>query len=73
MFRFFDSSRFKRFREQGLVLVFSFLRPLINHHSQTTMQRHRMIYSALSEEFAQGLHALSLKTKTEREFESVQI
>ncbi len=31
------------------------------------MQRHRMIYSTLSEEFAQGLHALSLKTKTEAE------
>ena len=39
------------------------------------MQRHRMIYSALSKEFAQGLHALSLKTKTERELEieSVQV
>lgn len=52
--------------------LFSFLRPSINRHSQTTMQRHRMIYSALSEEFAQGLHALSLKTKTEKEIESVQ-
>ncbi|EUC54816.1 BolA domain protein [Rhizoctonia solani AG-3 Rhs1AP] len=31
---------------------------------KTTMQRHRMIYSALSEELAQGLHALSLQTKT---------
>jgi len=30
-------------------------------------QRHRMIYSALSEEFATGLHALSLKTRTEDE------
>ena len=29
-----------------------------------------MIYSALSEEFAQGLHALSLKTKTEAEIKS---
>ncbi|KAF8973148.1 bola-like protein-domain-containing protein [Flammula alnicola] len=35
--------------------------------NKSTMQRHRMIYSALSEEFAQGLHALSLKTKTEVE------
>ena len=26
-----------------------------------------MIYAALSEEFSQGLHALSLKTKTEAE------
>jgi len=41
--------------------------------NKTTMQRHRMIYSALSEEFNQGLHALSLKTKTEREIESSQI
>jgi len=41
--------------------------------NKTTMQRHRMIYSALSEEFAEGLHALSLKTKTEREIESVQV
>ncbi|CUA74840.1 hypothetical protein RSOLAG22IIIB_05736 [Rhizoctonia solani] len=31
---------------------------------KTTMQRHRMIYSALSEELAQGVHALSLQTKT---------
>ncbi|KAG9092020.1 hypothetical protein FS749_016067 [Ceratobasidium sp. UAMH 11750] len=31
---------------------------------KSTMQRHRMIYGALSEEFAQGLHALSLQTKT---------
>ncbi|KAF8236598.1 bola-like protein [Tricholoma matsutake] len=30
-------------------------------------QRHRMIYSALSEEFSAGLHALSLKAKTEDE------
>ncbi|RDB25184.1 SufE-like protein 1, chloroplastic/mitochondrial [Hypsizygus marmoreus] len=34
---------------------------------KSTMQRHRLIYSALSEEFSQGLHALSLKTKTEDE------
>jgi stress-induced morphogen len=31
------------------------------------MQRHRMIYGALSEELGAGLHALSLKTKTEEE------
>ncbi|KIM45272.1 hypothetical protein M413DRAFT_65985 [Hebeloma cylindrosporum] len=35
--------------------------------SKSTMQRHRMVYSALSDEFAQGLHALTLKTKTEKE------
>ncbi|OCH95174.1 bola-like protein [Obba rivulosa] len=34
---------------------------------KTTMQRHRMIYAALSDELAQGLHALSLKTKTPEE------
>lgn len=34
---------------------------------KNTMQRHRMIYSALSEEFEKGLHALSLNTKTEEE------
>ncbi|KAF8895681.1 bola-like protein [Gymnopilus junonius] len=35
--------------------------------NKSSMQRHRIIYSALSEEFSQGLHALSLKTKTESE------
>ncbi|KAI0320908.1 bola-like protein [Amylostereum chailletii] len=34
---------------------------------KSTMQRHRMIYSALSEEFQNGLHALSLTTKTQEE------
>jgi len=34
---------------------------------KNTMLRHRIIYSALSEELANGLHALSLKTKTEAE------
>jgi len=37
--------------------------------NKTTIQRHRMIYNALSEPFAQGLHALSLITKTEAEVE----
>ncbi|KAI0051834.1 bola-like protein [Auriscalpium vulgare] len=31
---------------------------------KTTMQRHRMIYAALSEELQGGLHALSISTKT---------
>ncbi len=31
------------------------------------MQRHRMIYAALSEEIKKGLHALSLNTKTAAE------
>ncbi|KZT43631.1 bola-like protein [Sistotremastrum suecicum HHB10207 ss-3] len=34
---------------------------------KSSMQRHRMIYAALSDELAQGLHALSLKTKTPEE------
>ncbi|EPQ57546.1 bola-like protein [Gloeophyllum trabeum ATCC 11539] len=37
---------------------------------KNTLQRHRMIHSALSDEFAQGLHALSLKTKTPEEARS---
>jgi len=39
---------------------------------KSTMQRHRMIYGALSEELAAGLHALSLKTKTEAEVQKSQ-
>uniref|UniRef100_A0A0W0F0G3 Bola-like protein n=1 Tax=Moniliophthora roreri TaxID=221103 RepID=A0A0W0F0G3_MONRR len=31
---------------------------------KTTIQRHRMIYDILAEELQQGLHSLSLKTKT---------
>lgn len=34
---------------------------------KNTMQRHRMIYGALSEEFSEGLHALTLQTKTPQE------
>ncbi|TFK44417.1 bola protein [Crucibulum laeve] len=41
-------------------------------NGKTTMQRHRIIYSALSEELSQGLHALSLKTKTEAEIAAEQ-
>ena len=36
---------------------------------KTTVQRHRMIYAALSDELAAGLHALSLTTKTPAEVE----
>ncbi|KII92903.1 hypothetical protein PLICRDRAFT_155806 [Plicaturopsis crispa FD-325 SS-3] len=39
---------------------------------KSTMQRHRMIYSTLSKELAQGLHALSLKTKTPEEFKKAE-
>ncbi|KAF9820391.1 hypothetical protein IEO21_01400 [Rhodonia placenta] len=39
---------------------------------KTTMQRHRMIYSALSDEMAAGLHALSLKTKTSEEMRKAE-
>ncbi|TFK68669.1 bola-like protein [Pluteus cervinus] len=40
---------------------------------KTTMQRHRMIYAALSDEFAQGLHALSLKTRTTAEAQKPEL
>ncbi|ETW80829.1 hypothetical protein HETIRDRAFT_319518 [Heterobasidion irregulare TC 32-1] len=36
-------------------------------HGKSSMQRHRMIYAALSDEFQNGLHALSLHTKTPQE------
>lgn len=36
---------------------------------QTTMQRHRLIYGALSDELGAGVHALSLHTKTPAEIE----
>ncbi|KAG2119568.1 bola-like protein [Suillus discolor] len=39
---------------------------------KNTVQRHRLIYSALSEEFSQGLHALSLNTKTSEEAQRCQ-
>ncbi|KAL0087151.1 hypothetical protein F4703DRAFT_1736264 [Phycomyces blakesleeanus] len=39
------------------------------HFRRSMMQRHRMIYKLLGEEFGQGLHALSLKTKTMAELE----
>ncbi|EJD03126.1 bola-like protein [Fomitiporia mediterranea MF3/22] len=34
---------------------------------KTLMQRHRMIYGALADELREGLHALSLVTKTPEE------
>ncbi|KAG0217854.1 hypothetical protein BGX33_009426 [Mortierella sp. NVP41] len=34
---------------------------------KSTMQRHRLIYGALSKDFEAGLHALSLNTKTSAE------
>ncbi|KAK9766579.1 BolA domain UV induced protein Uvi31 [Basidiobolus ranarum] len=37
---------------------------------KSLMQRHRMIYSLLNEEFAQGLHALALRTKTPQEVQA---
>jgi stress-induced morphogen len=36
------------------------------------LERHRMINEALAQEFAQGLHALSLKTKTPEEIANTQ-
>ncbi|KAH7929886.1 bola-like protein [Leucogyrophana mollusca] len=34
---------------------------------KNTVQRHRMVYAALSDELSQGLHALSLSTRTSDE------
>jgi stress-induced morphogen len=34
---------------------------------KTLVQRHRLVYQALSEELEAGLHALALKTKTPAE------
>ena len=39
----------------------------VRRFRKTTMQRHRMIYAALSEELKNALHALSLNTKTHAE------
>ncbi|KAJ8077224.1 BolA domain UV induced protein Uvi31 [Marasmius tenuissimus] len=36
---------------------------------KTTIQRHRMIYDVLTEELQQGLHSLSLKTRTPAEIQ----
>ncbi|TRM69451.1 bola-like protein-domain-containing protein [Schizophyllum amplum] len=36
---------------------------------KSTIQRHRMIHGALAEELAQGLHSISLNTKTSEEAE----
>ncbi|KAG0051851.1 hypothetical protein BGZ83_003252 [Gryganskiella cystojenkinii] len=38
---------------------------------KSTMQRHRLIYGALSNDFEAGLHALSLNTKTPAEIAKV--
>ncbi|KZO96556.1 bola-like protein [Calocera viscosa TUFC12733] len=38
---------------------------------KNTMARHRMIYAALSEEMQEGLHALSLTTRTPKEMEKL--
>ena len=37
--------------------------------SKTRVARHRLVNGALEEEFARGLHALSLKLETEEEAE----
>ncbi|KAG2078891.1 bola-like protein [Suillus decipiens] len=57
---------------KGKVRVLSNLGCIWFISSQNTVQRHRLIYSALSEEFSQGLHALSLNTKTSEEAQRYQ-
>ncbi len=54
-------------RRIQLELALNKLPYLAATHVQSTIQRHRMIHAALADEFAQGLHALSLKTKTAEE------
>ncbi|KAI8341692.1 bola-like protein-domain-containing protein [Chlamydoabsidia padenii] len=39
---------------------------------KTLMQRHRMIYGLLGDELQQGLHALTLKTKTQSELDNIK-
>jgi BolA protein len=57
---------------KGKVRVLSNIGCICFIPSQNTVQRHRLIYSALSEEFSQGLHALSLNTKTLEEAQRYQ-
>ncbi|KAI9488771.1 bola-like protein-domain-containing protein [Zychaea mexicana] len=40
-----------------------------NFAGKTMMQRHRLVYGLLNEELQNGIHALSLKTKTKEEME----
>jgi hypothetical protein len=68
IFRFFVS-RFSNAFENKIEFFHSpFHQPSVNRHPQTTMHRYRVII-----QLHQKLHALSLKTKTEREIESVQV
>jgi BolA protein len=58
------SDAFKgKVRPQYLNLAIGFF----DNTLQSPIQRHRMINTALSEEFANGLHALSLEARTEEE------
>lgn len=58
------SDAFKgKVRPQCLILAFGFFDIIL----QNPIQRHRMINTALSEEFADGLHALSLEARTVEE------
>ncbi|KAI9251893.1 bola-like protein-domain-containing protein [Phascolomyces articulosus] len=43
-----------------------------NFAGKTMMQRHRLVYGLLNEELQNGIHALSLKTKTKEEIEKAQ-
>ncbi|KAH0827533.1 bola-like protein, partial [Lanmaoa asiatica] len=55
------------------IFAFAIVNTAIHLISQTTLQRHRMIYSALSDELARGLHALSLKTSTSAEAQRLAV
>lgn len=39
---------------------------------KSPVERHRMVYSLLNDEFEQGLHAINIVTKTPEEFSKSQ-
>ncbi|KAI8136983.1 bola-like protein-domain-containing protein [Fennellomyces sp. T-0311] len=47
---------------------------IVSEHfaGKSMMQRHRLVYGLLNEELQNGIHALSLKTKTKEEMEKAQ-
>lgn len=44
----------------------------VSQPTQSLMQRHRFVYDLLNDELKNGIHALSLKTKTKEEMDKEQ-
>lgn len=65
--RLFCAGSLSGLREQGRLPCIFLIGLQAITTAQSSIQRHRMINAALSDDFAQGLHALSLKTKTPAE------